>query len=403
MKRRCAMVALVLALSACQSQSSDTPQVLTVAAAGGDGEIRTLRAMADAFEVANPGTTVRLDTVPDAGELVAKLTVGFAAKSIPDVFVMNYRRLGGFAAKGLIEPVPPGAVAGLHPKPLQAFTFGGTLLCLPSNAASMVVYLNPTLFARAGVALPGSRWTWSDLLTTATSLRSKGIPAIGFHPSLIRLAPFVWSNGGELVDSIEAPTSVDLTSPQAREAIHFLLDLQKQGLDATARAAQDPEDAFAAGKIAIYFDSRRAVPGFRKTDGLAFDVRPVPSNNKPVSVLHSDGYCVTTAAKNRSLAQAFASFAVTGPGAGVLARAGRTVPVKSSVAMGPDFLSGDPKSSKVFLEQLADVRALPHAPKWNEAESAADELLEQLFALRITVDQAIADIEQATRTKLAPR
>lgn len=403
-----ALVTTALAVAACGD--GDTPRAedtlsgtITVAAAGGEGEIKAVQAVADAFEAAHPGTTVTVDSVAAAGELVSKLTTQFAAQSPPDVFVLNYRRLGGFAAKGVIEPVPGGSTDGLYAKPLTAFTFDGTLLCLPSNASSMVVYYNPALFAAAGVGLPKAGWTWDDMLTTARALKAKGTSAIGFETALIRLAPFVWSNGGEVVDDPDSPTTVDLGSPRAREALQFLLDLQKTGMSATDRAAQDPEEAFTAGKVAMYLDSRRAVPGFRKTDGLQFDVAPVPTKTASVSVLHSDGYCVAKASKNTALAQAFAAYVVTGDGAAVLAETGRSVPVRTSVATSPAFLAPDkaPKGSQVFLDQLEHVRSLPHTPGWNQAEEVVEEVLGQLFAGRTTLDKAIADIAAATRTELA--
>jgi multiple sugar transport system substrate-binding protein len=376
---------------------------ITIAAAGGDGEIKALQEVADAFETANPSTTVTLDTVAEAGELISKLTTAFAAKSAPDLFLMNYRRLGGFAAKGVIEPVPDGTTEGLYEKPLTAFTFDGKLLCRPSNASSMVVYVNTALFAKAGVTPPAAGWTWDEMLTTARALKAKGVSAIGFETALIRLAPFVWSNGGEFVDSIDKPTAVDLSSTEAKEAIGFLLDLQKEGMSATDRAAQDPEEAFSAGKIAMFLDSRRAVPGFRKTDGLAFDVAPVPTRKTSTTVLHSDGYCVTKTSKNKDLAQAFSAYAVSGPGANILAKSGRTVPAMRSVAASPDFLAPDksPKRSQVFLDQLENAKPLPHSPTWNEAEGAAEEILVQLFAGRMTLDKAIAAIREATKVELA--
>jgi len=375
---------------------------ITIAAAGGEGEIKALQSVADAFEAANPGTTVTLDTVEGPGDLIAKLTTSFAARTPPDVFLLNYRRLGGFAAKGVIEPVPDGSTDGLYEKPLEAFTFDGKPLCRPSNSSSMVVYYNLALFQRAGVDAPKDDWTWDDLRSTAAALKAKGISAIGFETALIRLAPFVWSNGGQLVDDQEKPTVVDLSSPEAKEALQLLLDLQKTGMSATDRAAQDPETAFTAGKVAMYLDSRRAVPGFRNTEGLAFDVAPVPARKDAVSVLHSDGYCVVKAGKNKALAHAFAAFATEGEGAEVLAESGRTVPVKKSVAESPHFLDTTkaPKNSEVFLEQIDKVRSLPSSASWNEAEGVTEEVLTQLFAGKLTLDKAIADIARLSRVEL---
>ena len=376
---------------------------ITLAAAGGEGEIKALQQVADAFMTANPGTTVTLDTVEGAGDLISKLTTSFAAHSAPDVFLLNYRRLGGLAASGVIEPVPSGSTEGMYDEPLKAFTFDGTLLCRPSNASSMVVYLNTALFTQAGVELPKADWTWDDLKATATALKAKGVTSIGFETALIRLAPFVWSNGGKIVDDEDKPTTVDLASAEAKEAIQLLLDLQKAGMSATDRAAQDPEAAFSAGKVAMYLDSRRAVPGFRKTAGLAFDVAPVPAKKRAVSVLHSDGYCVTKDSKNKDLAQAFSAYATTGDGANVLAKSGRTVPVKKSVAESADFLSTGllPKSSQVWLDQIDTLRSLPHTPTWNEAEGVTEEILTQLFAGKTTLEKAIADIAAQSKIELA--
>jgi len=259
------------------------------------------------------------------------------------------------------------------------------------------------LFAAAGVALPRPGWTWDDMLTTARMLAAKKVEAIGFETALVRLAPFVWSNDGEIVDDETAPTKVTLDSVPAREAISFLLDLQKTGLDATQRAAQEPEEAFSAGRLAMYLDSRRAVPGFRKTEGLDFDVVGVPKKVAAVSVLHSDGYCVSAASKNTALGHAFAEYAVSTEGASVLARSGRTVPSNSALAESPAFLdpAAKPTSSKVFLDAIPTLRRLPNVAGWNEAEEVTEELLTQLFAGRLSVDAAVRRIEEDTASVLA--
>lgn len=405
MKQRFVVVAIVLSLSGCSGTAPKQPAggSIRVAAAGGEGEIKAVEALADAFEAANAGTTVQMETVASASELIGKLTTQFLAGNPPDVFVMNYRRLGGFAARDVLEPVTATDTSALYPQTLSAFTFDGKLLCLPSNASSMVVYLNTALFASAGIALPKPGWTWDDMVTTARAFRGKSIKAIGFETSLIRLAPFVWSNGGEIVDAHDDPSVVDLSSPAAREAISFMLELQRSGMNATDRAAQDPEEAFTAGRVAMLLESRRAVPGFRNTTGLSFDVAPVPTKKTASSVLHSDGYCVTKASRNKALARAFAAFAVTGDGARILAERGRTVPALRSLAGSDAFLdpAREPKSSKVFTDQVANVRPMPHSPTWNEVEEAVEEILAQLFTGRLSIDEAIEEIATRTRRELA--
>lgn len=409
MRALVAVLALLASVTAGCSDGVDAPPdsetvagSLTIAAAGGEGEIKALNDLVAAFRAAYPDVDATLDTVESASDLVTKVTTSFAGGNPPDVFLMNYRRLGGFTTQ--IDPVTGVDTAQLYPATTAAFTRDGKLLCLPQNASSLVVYLNPALFADAGVALPSPDWTWADMLTTARALAVQKVEAVGFDPLLIRVAPFVWSAGGEIVDAVDTPARIDLASPEARTALQLLLDLQRTGLDATERAGMNPEDTFAAGKLAMYLDSRRAVPGFRKTEGLEFDVRPIPTGAKGrISVLHSDGYCVTKAAKNKSAARAFAAYAIGAEGGRVLAESGRTVPSVRSLAESDAFLAPEklPASSRAWLDQLPELRALPLHRHWNGAEGTADDILTQLFAGRIGVDEAIEEIAALTEVEFA--
>ena len=376
---------------------------IDVQLSGGEGEIKAAQELVDAFVASHPGTKVTLIPVASAADHVSKLTTAFAAGNPPDAFLINYRRMGAFAADGVIDPASADAAAALYPSTVEAFTKDGQLLCLPQNASSLVVYVNPALFAAAGVPLPSPGWTWDDMLSTAKALAAKKVEAIGFEASLIRLAPFVWSNGGEIVDDAEDPTRVTLGGTPAREAIEFLLALQKTGLDATQRAAQEPEEAFSSGRVAMFLDSRRAVPGLRKTEGLDFDVVGVPKKVSSVSVLHADGYCVSKRSDNRALGHAFAEYAVSLEGATVLARTGRTVPSLRALAESPVFLdpSAKPVSSRVFVDAIPTLRRLPSAPGWNEAEEITEDLLTQLFAGRLDVDDAVERIGRDTSSALA--
>src|SRR5688500_3751814 len=65
---------------------------LRIQAAGGEGEVKALQTMVDAFKTANPGVSVDFTGVAEQGDHLAKLTAGFAAGNPPDVFLLNYRR-----------------------------------------------------------------------------------------------------------------------------------------------------------------------------------------------------------------------------------------------------------------------------------------------------------------------
>ncbi|HVE74737.1 MAG TPA: extracellular solute-binding protein [Mycobacteriales bacterium] len=372
---------------------------LRVQAAGGEGELKALQALVDAFEKAHPAVQVDFTGVADQGDHLARLTTGFAAGRAPDVFLLNYRRAGAFLAKGVVAPVPADGVdvADLYDAPKEAFTQSGVLQCVPQNASSSVIYVNPALFAKAGLPLPLPDWTMTELAATAAALGAKGVESIGFEPGMRTVAPFAWSFGGEVVDDIAKPTSITLLGEETEQALRLLLDLQRSGFDARQRAAEEVQDAFAAGKLAMLVDSRRAVPALRKS-GVAFDVRPLPKARTSTSLLAADGWCVAKNSRNLAAAHAFAAFSVGAVGGAVLAESGRTVPASRRVARSPAFLdpTRPPASSQVFLDAIPTLRRLPNVAAQNEAEEVADDALEQFFAGRLSLDRLIETVNRAT-------
>ncbi|MCW2679983.1 MAG: extracellular solute-binding protein family 1 [Frankiales bacterium] len=383
-------------------------RTLTVQAAGGEGELSALRELISAYEQARPGVTVSFTGVPDQGDHIAKLGTAFAGGNPPDVFLLNYRRLGPFVDRDVLAPADLGdrSEADFYAPSLEAFTYDGELACVPQNASSTVAYLNLDLLERAGVALPTEEWTWADLEEMAKSLHSKGIAAVGYDAEIRTVAPFVWTAGGEVVDDTAEPTAMTLDTPQAGRALQYLDGLQQYGVDATARAAAGPADQFAGGSLAVFFDSRRSVPVFRKSEGLSFDVRPLPradAGRPSVSLLASDAYCVSKGSS--SLAADFASYAVGDEGGTVLARSGRTVPSVKALAQSPAFLdpAQQPASSSVFLDVIPTLRRLPNVGPEDEAEEAANDLLAQYFAGKAGLDETGAAVRTATAAAYGQR
>jgi multiple sugar transport system substrate-binding protein len=151
------------------------PRTLQLQAAGGEGELNALRELVAAFEQANDGVTVDFVGVPSQGDHIAKLATAFAGGNPPDVFLLNYRRLGPFVARGVLAPVQLGDLdrADFYEPPLEAFTYDGELACLPQNISSSVAYLNLDLFERAGVPLPAAEWTWDGPQRGGEGLRRR--------------------------------------------------------------------------------------------------------------------------------------------------------------------------------------------------------------------------------------
>ena len=259
-------------------------------------------------------------------ELIARLSTSIAGGEPPDLFLMNYRYYGQFAARGALEPVGP-YLAGsdafsaedFFDTAMTPFRWDGEQMCLPQNVSSLVVYYNADLFEAADVALPTEGWTWDDMVSTAEKLTrdddgdgTTDVYGLGVDPEIIRIAPFIWSNGGTLVDDETAPTQFALDA-NAVVAMQRFFDLRTvQGVTPTDEEAEaeDLESRFINGRLAMLMESRRVVPTFRTIDSFAWDVAGLPSLGSPVSILHSDAYCMTAGGDDKDAAWRFMEFAL---------------------------------------------------------------------------------------------
>ncbi|MDP9384417.1 MAG: sugar ABC transporter substrate-binding protein [Actinomycetota bacterium] len=384
---------------------------------GGRGEGISFQLVADAEELAvyrevvrayeqRSGERVRLVAVGERRDHLAKLATGFGAGRPPDVFLINQRNAGGFMAAGALDPAGPRLGRGgaprredFYPIALDAFTREGTVQCLPQNVSSLVVYVNRDLFARAGVRVPAKAWSYEEFLDAARRLTRDGVNGVGVEPSVIRVAPFVWGAGGEVVDDTARPERFTLDTPEARRGLRALFELRRRGYAPSANEAESrpPDERFLAGELAMLLSSRREVPTLRTIKDFDWDVAPFPVLERRAAVLHSDGFCVAKQGDTEK-AWAFAEFAGGPEGQRILARGGRTVPSLRAVAESPAFLDpgARPRSSRVFLDAVPVMRRLPTSPGWTRAEEAAERVLEQAYYGRLGLDEALRRIAAET-------
>ncbi len=398
---------------------------------GAPEELAAYRTLTEAYEKARPGTDVQLVEASDRKDLLARLATAVAGGAPPDLFLMNYRFYGQFAAKNVVEPLDERIAASdaidpadYYPVAMDAFKWGGKQLCLPQNVSSLAVYYNRTLFAKYGVPEPKAGWTWNDMVGTAIAMTrdSRGVVVkgtesegaavrpvvhgLGIEPSIIRLAPFVWSNGAEIVDNPDRPTRLTVDTPAAREALKNLVDLrQAYGVVPTDEEveAEDDESRFANGRLAMLMSSRRSTTTFRSITDFEWDVAPLPVYQKQVGVLHSDAYCMTRGAKRKDAAWRFLEFAISEEGQRIIAATGRTVPSHVGVSESSAFLgpSQPPRSAKVFLDAIPTVRALPTVSTWPEIEDVTYGILENALHRGDRLDDVIRDLDQQTRPLFA--
>ena len=374
---------------------------------GDPAEYQAYQELVSAFNASQDEVVVVLSHVPSPREYRTRLVTEFAAGTPPDVTLMNYRRYADFAANEMLEPLGPFldtsdliSSEDFFAAPIVAFTWQGALICLPQNISSLVVYYNQDLFDEAGLDYPSDKWSWEMFVETAVAL-TKDLDGdgradqygLGLEPSLFRLAPFVWQNGGPLVDDIDRPTRLTLTRPPSLAALLWFTDLHNVHHVVPGRveeAALDSESRFLSGTTAMYLNSRRGVPTYRAITDFTWDIAPLPNGRTEAAILHSDAYCLSRTAPDKEAAWRFIEFANSVTGQTIVTRSGRTVPSLKAVAELDAFLdpSLPPSRAQVYINNAAIFRLVPVISTWQEIEGVADQEIERAFYGDITAEEA---------------
>jgi multiple sugar transport system substrate-binding protein len=392
------------------------------------------------FEATHPGIDVAIDYTPGQTDYYRKIATDFAGNDPPDVFLINYRQFGQYAARGALEPVASYLDASAEisagdyaPIAMDAFKYRGDQVCMPQNVSSLNVYYNVDLFTTNGVPLPAPGWTWDEFVAAAEALTQDTdgdgqIDQYGVvvEPIMYRMVPFVWSSGGEVVDDLDAPTTLALDTPEAIEGIEKFVSLGASGHNVVPSeeevAAEEDADRFMRGGAAMFLQSRREVPTLRQIEGFTWDVAPLPVIDEAATVLHSDAFCMASATTNKDAVWDFVEYAVGETGQLILTETGRIVPSRTNVAQSPVFLDGvpvdagaalsgsgspapevamPPASSEVFLANIPAIHRLPSLSTWPEVEDIFNAEFDRAFYVPVDVPAAVERVIEQSRDAFA--
>jgi len=421
--------ALLLLPTACSGSGAGEGEPVSVLLFGDPEELQAYRALIEDFE-AQSDVEIDLVEASDRDDLIARLSTSIAGGSPPDAFLLNYRYYGQFAASGSIAPLDDRiassdglAAEEFYPVAMDAFRWQDEQLCLPQNVSSLAVYYNVDMFEEYDVTEPPDDWTWNDMVQTAVTLTrdDRGnqvvgteseagsvvdVYGLGVEASMIRLAPFVWSNGGEVTDDPDAPTRFTLEMPEAQEALRSFLDLRiAYGVvptDAEVEALDD-ESRFTDGKLAMLLSSRRATTTFRSIEDFEWDVAPLPVFAEQVGILHSDAFCITSESDRQDEAWSFIEYALSAEGQEALVETGRTVPSNIEVSQSDAFLDQGlpPSRSQVFLDAVEDVRATPVISTWPQIEDVTGPIIEDGLYQGQSAEEVARRVDEETRDLFA--
>ena len=282
-----------------------------------------MASIATAYTQANPSVTMDGGYFPSDG-YNDRLVAAAASDTLPDVYHMDSQNVISLAAKGIAADVAPLLARDARVKRSDFFPWAflraekdGKTYAMPFKGTCNVIYVNQSLFDRAGVAPPPAGWTWADYAQTARRLTQDPTTPTGTWGGWSydwRAA--VWQNGGDLVDKTGKRALV--ADPAAADAVQWMADLALK-----ERVHPKPEEGadirplptpFTSGRIGMYAGGEPDFGAILKVTDFRWSAVPLPlaAAGKPqASFGASTLYSLAPKSKAQAPAWAFLTWIVT--------------------------------------------------------------------------------------------
>jgi multiple sugar transport system substrate-binding protein len=366
---------------------------LTVWAMGNEGV--KLSVMADAFMAENPGTTVNVTPV-DWGQAVAKLQTAIAGGQTPDVSQMGTDMMGQFAATQALEPVPSNFdQSAFFESAWNTNIVDGTVYGVPWYVETRLLYYRTDLAEAAGISAAPA--TFDELKAAATAMQADGGAEWGISlgtKNWQEYLPFLWSNGGTVVDEAGA---FQLNSPEAVEALTIYDSYFEEGLSPTSvPEGFDITPAFVSGTHPMFFSGPWHLSLITEAGGADFAdkwaIAQMPAGESSTSFLGGANLVVYKESENKDLAWAFVQY-LSDPATQVAWYEEVTVLPAVQAAWEDPALADDEHLAQ-FGQQLQSTQAQPASASWTELAESLNMTLERMTTGDLE-PQAAADEMQA--------
>ena len=437
-----ALSLVVLAgLAACTSEDGRPPlspdpvpspraeDQLTLAVWGSPIEIETYERLMAEYSVLSETSEVEVVAFDDREQAMDALQAGEVE---PDVFMASRRDLAWLQEQERTAPVDEllderfvDFGDGYSRDALEAFSADRRLQCMPFGISPTVVFYNTDLIdfermAARGLDAPTpaadgtspDRWTFDQFRAAAefATKPRRGSKGVYVDPSLTGLSPFIYSGGGKLFDDDEEPTSLAFTDDSTRDALERTLELLRSGpltLSENQLAEAPATQWFLRGRLGMITGDRSWVPRLRRTQGLNFDVMPIPTLDSAATTGELTGFCLARRPVSLSGAADLLVRLISDDVVRPLVRTGYLVPANQAVALSEDFLQPgrQPVSSRVFTDSVDDMVVPPLLDTWAQLQVAVDELVGDLVTAPgvLDLDAATEAIDLASQRVLAPQ
>jgi len=324
-----------------------------------------------------------------------KVITSLAANQAPDVVEIGSTWVAGFSEGGGLLRLNPGDLREQLAMWKPAL-YRGETYAVPWTLSTGALFYNKKLMARAGVQhLPTN---WDELLSASRAINSldKGIYGYGLKTGAIttwqKFLPFVWSNGGSLLD-VKGDQALS-TEPAFLEAVHFYKQLKEYSLFDDNLAVRK---GFQEGKVGFMVEEPGTIQRFRKeSPELDFGIMPLPKSplGKSINFAGAQMLAITKNTVNQEAAERLIHFLVQPDVVKAITHRITTLFPSHKAARKDPFYQKEHPDLLLFLDILKDAASPIAHPQWVEIQDVFSEQLEMVMYDLRTPEEAMAQAKR---------
>lgn len=312
-------------IAACGGSGSGGGVTLTLLLNGIQEQTNRLKHVLDDFKKTNKNITVNVQNIADGNAFYTKVNTQGVAKTLPDIWYVRTFDVAYDGIKGWSEPLndyidkdPHFGKADVWKALGEQIKFNDKAYTLPENISCLVVYVNKSIFKKAGAQLPSPDWTWADFADTAAKIpvkKNKGRQNL--YGGDIGAIMGAWTLHGVLIGNGGGLYSADFKTATADRAenlkfLEYASDLRKRGLMPAPGGFPTGVDPFVAGLEAMTVGGDWSVATYPEAiaDKFEWEILPIPkgsSGKRGISVA-GGGFGVSAFSKHKAEAFKVANY-----------------------------------------------------------------------------------------------
>ncbi|RRD94832.1 extracellular solute-binding protein [Clostridiales bacterium COT073_COT-073] len=359
------------------------------------------------FEKQNPD--VKVEAVShDWADLHNKALVAATASNLPDVIRVDSAWIPEFVDADMLMALDEefeefnSVKEGILTGPMDTANVKGHYYGLGLNTNTKILFYNTKLMGENDVEVPK---TLDEFFEAARNLSSEAAQKIwGYgEPALSgwNMLPFIWSNGGELLNEDNSKAEGYLNSEANVELLSKFAQLYKDGFLSGFNSGDIPmTDGFAQGRYAMIIDGpwKYAELQGGHADFTDYDATTMPAGkNGSIQVLGGEDISISRNA-NKEAAWKFVKFMTNEFAQVEMGKAGQ-IPVNKKALENAEITSI--KNYKVFLEAIKTSRARPAIPQWSELDQILTDAVTNVVLkgadAKETLDEAARKMDEVLR------